>query len=89
MSSNKREPTKYNIFVKEQIPLIKKEFPQLSRQDLMRKVGELWKNKNSSTSPKSPKSIKKMIDKNYPELNSKEKQKLLDNLLKTSIHWKM
>ena len=64
MSSNKREPTKYNIFVKEQIPLIKKEFPQLSRQDLMRKVGELWKNKNSSTYPKrssspiSPKSVR-------------------------------
>ena len=95
MSSNKREPTKYNIFVKEQLPIIKEKFPQLSRQDLMRKVGELWKNKISSTSPKrssspkSPKSIKKMIDKNYPELNSKEKQKLLDNLLKTSIHWKM
>jgi hypothetical protein len=41
----KREPTKYNIFVKEQMPLIKEEFPELSRQDLMRKVGELWKMK--------------------------------------------
>ena len=39
----KREPTQYNIFVKEQMPLIKEEFPELSRQDLMRKVGELWK----------------------------------------------
>ena len=41
----KREPTHYNIFVKEQMPLIKEEFPELSRQDLMRKVGELWKMK--------------------------------------------
>ena len=40
MSSNKREPTKYNIFVKEQIPRIKKELAKLSRQDVMRKVGE-------------------------------------------------
>ena len=39
----KREPTLYNIFVKEQMPLIKEEFPELSRQDLMRKVGEAWK----------------------------------------------
>jgi hypothetical protein len=39
----KREPTAYNLFVKEQMPLIKKEFPELSRQDLMRKVGEAWK----------------------------------------------
>ena len=36
----KREPTAYNLFVKEQMPLIKEEFPELSRQDLMRKVGE-------------------------------------------------
>ena len=40
----KREPTKYNLFVKEQMPLIKEEFPDLNRQDLMRKVGEMWKN---------------------------------------------
>ena len=39
----KREPTKYNLFVKEQMPLIKEEFPDLNRQDLMRKVGEMWK----------------------------------------------
>ena len=38
----------YNIFVKEQMPLIKEEFPELSRQDLMRKVGELWKMKKGS-----------------------------------------
>ena len=41
----KREPTHYNIYVKEQMPIIKEEFPELSRQDLMRKVGELWKMK--------------------------------------------
>ena len=54
----KREPTKYNIFVKEQLPIIKEKFPQLSREDLMRKVGELWKNKISSTSPKRSSSPK-------------------------------
>tara|TARA_B100001540_G_scaffold315818_1_gene344029 strand:+ start:718 stop:1023 length:306 start_codon:yes stop_codon:yes gene_type:complete len=39
----KREPTAYNLFVKEKMPIIKEEFPDLSRQDLMRKVGEMWK----------------------------------------------
>ena len=39
----KREPTAYNLFVKEKMPIIKEEFPELSRQDLMKKVGELWK----------------------------------------------
>lgn len=39
----KREPTAYNLFVKEKMPIIKEEFPELSRQDLMKKVGEMWK----------------------------------------------
>ena len=41
----KREPTAYNLFVKEKMPLLKEEFPDLSRQDLMKKVGEIWKAK--------------------------------------------
>lgn len=41
----KREPTAYNIFVKENMPLVKKKYPDLSRQDLMRKVAELWREK--------------------------------------------
>ena len=39
----KREPTAYNLFVKEQMSIVKDEFPDLNRQDLMRKVGEMWK----------------------------------------------
>ena len=39
----KREPTLYNLFVKEQMSLIKEEFPDLSRQVLMKKVGEIWR----------------------------------------------
>jgi len=41
----KREPTPYNIFVKEQMSIVKEEFPDLNRQDLMKKVGEIWKTK--------------------------------------------
>ena len=41
----KREPTKYNLFVKEQMSIVKEEFPDLNRQDLMKKVGEMWKAK--------------------------------------------
>ena len=41
----KREPTLYNLFVKEHMSIIKDEFPHLSRQDLMRKVGEIWRTK--------------------------------------------
>ena len=41
----KREPTAYNLFVKEHMPLVKEEFPELSSQDLMKKVGEIWREK--------------------------------------------
>jgi len=41
----KREPSAYNIFVKEQMSIVKEKFPDLNRQDLMRKVGEIWKAK--------------------------------------------
>jgi hypothetical protein len=39
----KREPTAYNLFVKEKMSIVKDEFPELNRQDLMKKVGEMWK----------------------------------------------
>ena len=44
----KREPTLYNLFVKEKMPIINQEFKDLSRQDLMKKVGELWKMKKEA-----------------------------------------
>ena len=41
----KREPTAYNLFVKETISVVKEENPEMSRQDLMREVGRMWKEK--------------------------------------------
>jgi len=48
----KREPTAYNLFVKEQMSIVKEEFPDLNRQDLMRKVGEMWKAKKEQKKDK-------------------------------------
>ena len=48
----KREPTAYNLFVKEQMSIVKEEFPDLNRQDLMRKVGEMWKAKKEQEKDK-------------------------------------
>ena len=39
----KRPPTKYNMFVSENMKKLKDEYPDLTRQDLMKKIGELWK----------------------------------------------
>lgn len=46
----KRQPSKYNLFVSENISKLKEENPDLNRQDLMRKVGELWKKQKEESS---------------------------------------
>ena len=38
----KRAPTAYNIFVKEKMAVVKEEFPELNRQDLMKKIAVMW-----------------------------------------------
>jgi len=43
VKKEKRAPTKYNIFVSENMKKMKDEFPDLSRQDVMKKIGEFWK----------------------------------------------
>ena len=82
----KKEPTKYNLFVKENISKLKDTYPDLSRQNLMRKIGELWKqkketsNNNENTSDKdnhNTSDIKEKEDneekKDDDTLNIKEK----------------
>ena len=41
----KREPTAYNLFVKDTMSVVREENPEMSRQDLMREVGRMWKEK--------------------------------------------
>ena len=41
----KREPTAYNLYVKETMSVVREENPEMSRQDLMREVGRMWKEK--------------------------------------------
>ena len=41
----KREPTTYNLYVKATMGVVKEENPEMSRQDLMREVGRMWKTK--------------------------------------------
>lgn len=39
----KREPSKYNLFMKEKMSSLKEQYPELNARELMTKVGELWK----------------------------------------------
>ena len=44
----KREPTAYNLYVRETMPVVKDENPEMSRQDLMREVGRMWREKKGN-----------------------------------------
>jgi len=48
----KREPTAYNLYVRETMPVVKEENPEMSRQDLMREVGRMWKEKKGGEEKK-------------------------------------
>ena len=50
--TNKKPPTKYNLFVKEYLSILKDENPNLSRQDLMSLVGKKWKTMKDTYVPK-------------------------------------
>ena len=41
----KREPTAYNLFVKETMGVVKEENPEMTRQDLMKEIGKMWREK--------------------------------------------
>jgi predicted hydrocarbon binding protein len=38
----KKAPTAYNIFVKENMSAVKEKYPELNNQERMSKIGELW-----------------------------------------------
>ena len=38
----KRKPSVYNIFVKKQFTVLKKQFPTLTAPEIMKKIGEEW-----------------------------------------------
>ena len=76
----KKEPTKYNLFVKENISKLKDTYPDLSRQNLMRKIGELWKqkqkqetsNNNENTSDKDNENTSDKDNHNTSDIKEKE-----------------
>jgi|LakMenE01Jun11ns_1017448.scaffolds.fasta_scaffold9955168_7 hypothetical protein len=52
----KREPTKYNLFIKEQMEIIKKEDPNM--KDKMKYIAKLW-NDNKNLKGKTPRKVLK------------------------------
>ena len=54
-STPKRAMTPYNLFVKEQFPIVQKECPSMSPQNVMREIAKNWKQSKKSSELKSKK----------------------------------
>jgi hypothetical protein len=71
-STVKREPTKYNIFVSENMKKLKEENPELTRQDLMKKVGELWRETQKKQSESVEQTQQSEAKSEQPEAKSEQ-----------------
>ena len=71
-----KAPTKYNLFVKENISKLKMENPTLSRQELMKKVSELWQEeKNKNNEEETEKEVEKEVESEKEVNNEVESDK--------------
>jgi len=71
VKKEKRPPTKYNNFVSENMKKMKEEFPELTRQNLMKKIGELWRKQKEDNKSKEEES-KEETKKEETKEESKE-----------------
>ncbi|MDB4614036.1 HMG-box domain-containing protein [bacterium] len=71
VKKEKRPPTKYNNFVSENMKKMKEEFPELTRQNLMKKIGELWRKQKEDNESKEEES-KEETKKEETKEESKE-----------------
>jgi len=70
----KREPTAYNLFVKETMSVVKEENPEMSRQDLMREVGRMWKEKKEEV-VEEEKVVEEVVEEEKKEKKKKKGKK--------------
>jgi len=71
----KREPTAYNLYVKETMSVIKEENPEMSRQDLMREVGRMWKEKKGEEKGEEEEEMKEEVVEKKEEKKEKKEKK--------------
>ena len=74
VKKEKRPPTKYNNFVSENMKKMKEEFPELTRQDLMKKIGELWKKQKEDTEIKEESKEEETKEKETKEEETKKEE---------------
>tara|TARA_Y100000389_G_scaffold205100_1_gene263155 strand:- start:114 stop:509 length:396 start_codon:yes stop_codon:yes gene_type:complete len=74
-----RKPTEYNLFVKEQMPIMKHNHPDGDYRDFMKEIGKMWTDKKKEkesiyvddTSSTEEENVKK-IDKNVKKVDKKD-----------------
>ncbi len=80
-NSNKKPPTKYNLFVKEYLSIFKDENPNLSRQNLMSLVGEKWKTMKDTYVPKENNETENNNEENNNKENNNEENNNEENIV--------
>jgi hypothetical protein len=60
----KKAPTAYNIFVKENMSAVKEKYPELNNQERMSKIGELWAIKKEENNEAVAKEIQEVAEEN-------------------------
>tara|TARA_B000000477_G_scaffold325_1_gene304 strand:- start:9177 stop:9620 length:444 start_codon:yes stop_codon:yes gene_type:complete len=74
VKKEKRPPTKYNNFVSENMKKMKEEFPELTRQDLMKKIGELWRKQKEDNESKEEESKEEESKEETKKEETKEEE---------------
>lgn len=78
----KKEPSAYNIFVKDKMPEIKSKYPELSGSEIFKKIGALWSEENPKKTVIKEDKIKKTDIK---EDKTKKTDSKEDDIKKTDI----
>ena len=75
VEKKKRAPTAYNLYVKETMSVVKNDNPDMSRQDLMREVGRLWKEKKGVDTVNEEEVKEEEVEVKEEEVEVKKKDK--------------
>lgn len=76
----KKPPTKYNLFIKENMGKLKQENPELNRQELMKLASEKWKiHKNNLENENKEEISENIVKKEEEEIKDDEKEEIKDD----------
>ena len=78
IKTSNKEPSAYNLFVKDKMSEVKAQYPDMPGAEIFKKIGALWTEQNPKK-PKEPKEPKKPKEPNEPKKTNKDKPIKIDN----------